>query len=190
MADKYRKLSNTLLPSILIFTEWATENSDVLRQYQALSPVALTSTKDSSKRRGNKKIYNIDDSPSRLPRDSQQNIWHLTSSSDVLQSENRAKNGMKNSLAALSATLEGGSGTTLHGTSVTIKPSDQPNVVFHRTDQLAKLKGGTAYTGEAHTTLESSLYFQMPVPLRELMELRGFLPVVTRIEVIDVNYCH
>ena len=151
-----------------------------------MSPPSVKPTKNASRQRGSKKQLDKEDrsTPYQPPHEPEQNMWHLESSTDVLQSESRAKSGMRTSLAAFAAAFDVGvSGISSHGASIQTKHSDQSSLLLRRTDQQIRAKVGTDYTGEIQSAFETPLNFSMPAPLRELIELRGFLPTATRIEV-------
>ena len=167
LAETYRKLTHTLLPSLVAYLEWAGANRDCLRQCPAPSPSSSSfpsSGGDSRKKHGRGGQAAAATASNRVVV-----TWSGPASGDAVAAENRARSGMRTSLTALADAID----THLSASSARAPGSRQ----------LQQHAEGTKKV-ETEAALKEVLAM---APLREFVELRGFLPVAERMEVCIVN---
>lgn len=169
LADRYRKLAPMLLTPLVALSEWVIQHRSMLQPVQP--PSAPLSGSSSRCRQKDHKGPCEDLAQST-------GAWFQPASAEILMLESRARSGMRTSLVALIALLDPEGGVTGTLTRPTAVPSSPAGALA--------TPGGSDSADEAVKTnlFVPALSCLLPAPTRELIELRGFLPVADRIEVI------
>lgn len=177
LAETYRKLTHTLLPSLVAYLEWAGANRDCLRQCPVPSPSSSSFTSSLSSSAGDSRKKHGREGQAAATATASNRVvvtWSGPASGDAVAAENRARSGMRTSLTALADALD----THLSASSARAPGSRQQQL------QLQQHAEGTR-KAEAEAALKEVL---ATAPLREFVELRGFLPVAERMESYFVSF--
>ena len=148
---------------IVIFSEWVIQHQSVLHQTQC--PSALLpdkgSASDGSFDTCGAKSYGS---------------WFKSAPVDIVQLENRSRSGMRTSMVALANILD-------PQRSVTNALLSQANNISTSAGMIDIPDTNTTVNCSVGELYNNRLSYLMPSPIKEFIELRGFLPLADRIEV-------
>lgn len=171
LAERYRKLVPLIQTPLVAFTEWVIQHRSVLQQVQP--PSALLGPLSNKKKSLRSRTVDANSSG-----DAYSGVWFVPASGDTLLLEGRARSGMRTSLVSLLNALDPNNSVTAAMMALNKVPSNSAGALATPTLPVST----QTVSVEPSQLYAPDISCLMPSPLREFVELRGFVPVAERIE--------